>query len=283
MFRKFLTGLVFGAGFAIAFTLVCTFWITWALPKYLENKVTSTKPPSLTASENKFLGTPGSSDGNFDHTTTKELSPGLGQIVGKITADGIGVAGQRIRLELNGNVRSHWAKTNSDGTYNIKVPVGEYRIDGYQLHSDDANRVLEGKIDDQANPYGGVSFKVVEGKPGEGLNLNYVSPIIKLAPKGEFRLTDSIVARWEPYPNAQLYRIQIQESANLHDTSRSVSMFSISKMPQTSENEINISQLGISLKPGKHYKVEITAFDQSGRVLSETVRYSRDKDFKVVE
>src|SRR5262249_22940835 len=139
------------------------------------------KPPEL---KERFLGVLGTYSGKFDRKAV--LAAGPGTIAGTVKVDGKPAQGLRLRLVLNEGVMSQWADNDAPGRYVIPVPYGKYRIDGYELGYDTAGAVLAGKNDSPLNHrfHRGEPFIVAEGKPGPGLDLAYVAPVVKIGPKG---------------------------------------------------------------------------------------------------
>jgi hypothetical protein len=113
MFKRFLHGLVFGSGFAIAFVIIWVVGFYVVFPKI----VTTTWDSGTSAGTEKevyavppinesrrFLG----STGRYSTPGSREdvLSSGPGEIVGKAEVNGEPVAGLKLRLALNGKVMS---------------------------------------------------------------------------------------------------------------------------------------------------------------------------------
>ena len=294
MFKKLIEGFVFGTGFAIAFAIIYTVWMTWALPKYLSeigpqtvSRTASTEgeistPPPLT-DERKFLGSSGMYAGDFMGQSNKLLATGDGVIRGVIRANKQPVEGVRIRLALNDSAFSQWGVTDQDGEYVIRVPYGKYRMDGYELDRSTADKFLAGKIDHPRNLHPGVKFEVTEEKAGEGLILDYVDPIIKKEPTGEVSLSGDIVARWQSYPGAARYVVQIYENEDLYGFVGEKQIYKWSERPTVEEPMLNLTSQGVPLKAGYYYTLKIRAEDQNGKVISETASQHTEKDFKVIE
>jgi len=293
MFKRLIEGFVFGTGFAIAFAIIYTIWITWALPKYLNDIKTETvssittdgevsTPPEL-KNKHKFLGSPAIYAGDFMNQRSKLLSAGDGVISGVIRANRKPVEGVRLRLALNDSVLSQWGITGADGRYEIPVPYGKYRIDGYELDMRSANKHLAGKIDHPGNPHLGAKFVVAKGKTGEGLSLDYVDPIIKEGPSGEVSLAEEIVASWKPYPGAARYVIQIYENDKPHGFVGQNQIYKWSERPTVEEPMLNLTKQGVPLKAGYYYTLQVRAEDKNGKIISETARLYAEKDFKVIE
>lgn len=300
MFRKFIQGLIFGAGFSISLAIVYTLWITWALPRYLNeianeqhaniphpatpstSKEEVSIPPTLTDTK-RFLGSPAIYSGDFMDNLKGNLSSGDGKIIGAIRSNNQPIKGVRIRLALNGSVLSQWSVSTEDGRYTIAVPYGEYRIDGYEIETQSANEYLAGKIDHPRNGLFGESrFVVGPTRNGEGLNLDFVDPVVKTGPSGEVSLSKDIVATWQAYPGAEHYVIQIYENENIHDYIGQKRLFKWSERPVVNEPMINLTAYKVPLKIGFYYTLEVQAKNKTGTAISETARKYSEKDFKVV-
>ena len=107
-------------------------------------KVVTAAPPIVDVE--RFHGSTGVFMGEFPvdgrHAV---LAAGPARLVGTVTSSGKPVEGLRVRLALNGAVMSQWATSGADGKYQVALPAGTYRIDGYELDSQSAHRVLRGK------------------------------------------------------------------------------------------------------------------------------------------
>ncbi len=292
MFKQFLKGLVFGAGFSIAFVFIYTIWYTWAFPKFISSQFIGSQPsvesgfpevnkaPEL-SEEEKYLGTMGSYSGDFLDNRAGVLAEGEGKIVGKITVHTKPVRGVRVRLALNGSVYSRWAESDSDGKYILQVPYGEYRIDGYEIDIKSANKYLKGKINNPQNRHSRTRFVVELDKDGMGVNLDFVEPVKVIGPEGEISLTDEIIARWEDYPGATTYVVQLYENEDLYQFASRSRIFNWQERPQVSEPKLNLKEHGLQLKKGFYYTVAVMALDSQGKTMSETPHVSEVKHFKV--
>ncbi|MGH8708490.1 MAG: carboxypeptidase-like regulatory domain-containing protein [Burkholderiales bacterium] len=239
-------------------------------------------PPPI-KDEGRFLGTHGTTVGGFKGERNTVLAAGPGKLVGRVTAAGQPVEGLKLQLALNGAVYSQWGTSDADGSYEIAVPYGKYRIDGYMLDSSSADAALAGKVDNPVNPHDGPVFDVKEGSNGKALDLDFVDPVRKIGPKGEFPIAQPLVVSWEPYPGATQYRIQLIEQAHPSDVTSQKRLFEWHRQPKTTATSINLSEHGIKLRKGHHYAVEVDALDDIGRPLSNSSRTWRHADFEAVE
>ena len=112
MFKKFIDGLVFGAGFGLAFIVLWIVAIYFLLPTLAKNSiqtinsgpstevntVPSIQPPS------KYLGSTNISSSGFSRSGV--LAGGPGEITGNAEANGNPVEGLKLRLALNWSVYS---------------------------------------------------------------------------------------------------------------------------------------------------------------------------------
>lgn len=238
-------------------------------------------PPPIT--DERFLGTHGTSVGGFKGERNTMLAAGPGKLVGRITAAGKPVEGLRLQLALNGAVYSQWGTSGADGKYEIAVPYGKYRIDGYMLDSSSADIALPGKVDNPVNPHDGPVFDVAAGRNGKALDLDFVDPVKKIAPKGEFSIAQPLVVSWEPYPGATQYQIQLIEQPHPSDITTQKRLFEWSQQPKTTATSVNLSEHGIKLRKGHYYAFEVNALDRIGRPLSNSSRTWRHADFQAVD
>lgn len=298
MLKQILHGALFGTGFSVVFVAIYSAWMTWVLPGLLQQATVMQELPQTeqTAavghelsqapgidSTQRFLGTSGVYDGDFE-PGGELLAAGEGEIVGKIRASGKGAEGVRLRLALNGSVMSQWAVTDEYGEYRIAVPAGRYRIDGYELDRRHADSVLAGLTGAGWNSHkGAMAFAVGADKPGEGLNLDYVVPVKTLAPKGEISVEEKIVARWEPYPGAERYRLQLYRGGPGSSPAATESLFTWRQRPEVQRTEFDLGNYRDLLRPGYYYRLEVCAVDKGGRVLAESAGRFGEMDFKLVE
>lgn len=286
MIKKFINGLVFGAGFTVSFLLICYLSFFFIAPKIISSKIrhiaenvkTISSVP-LFKNRKGYLGSTGSFSSEFHLDKNRILASGPGVIRGKISVNGSPEEGIKLRLALNGNVLSQWAVTNSTGEYIIQVPYGKYRIDGYELDKSAADNVLGGKIDHPQNPHSGAVQYIDKENEGYGLNFKFIDPVIKKIKK-RYPLSEDIVLAWEPYPGASQYSIQLFEKTDPNIWS-SKTVFPYSKTPVVSETEINLTALGISLKPNHFYILQVYAKDKNNTLLSESPRIYDDFDFVI--
>ena len=244
-------------------------------------KVVSAAPPI--AESERFYGTHGSYIGDFP-TSAREtiLASGPGKLIGTVHAGGKPAQGVRLRLALNGAVMSQWGTSGVDGKYEIAVPYGEYRIDGYELDSSVANKVLAGKTDGPRNgPHGSHKVVVAEGRHGEALDFSYVDPVRVKAPSGDLAASEPLVVAWEPYPGAVAYRLQLVEQKHPRDFTTNRYVFDWNKRPVVSGTSANLAELGAELKKGHYYTVEVEALGELNRRLSQSPRHFDRADFRI--
>ncbi|MBL8518557.1 MAG: carboxypeptidase regulatory-like domain-containing protein [Betaproteobacteria bacterium] len=250
-------------------------WTTSPAP----TTVSSVPPPSQ---KGKFVGTMGSTYGRFpDDARNKTLEEGPGKLVGRVTANGAPVVGLKIQLALNGAAMSAWAETNAQGIYEIKVPYGIYRVDGYMLNHNNLDEILGGKTDAPRYGASGVETKVSAETPGTAIDLVFVDAISVTAPKGLVGLDDHLVARWDPYPGAASYRINLTERASEGDWQSSRQLFQWSEQPKTSAPEIDLRSTKAQFKPDHVYLLSVRALDAKDREISSSGNRFSTYDFKM--
>ena len=252
------------------------------LPSPGEKTVAAAPPIAESA---RFYGTHGSYAGKFPNAARQTvLAAGPGSIAGSVTADGKPLQGLRLRLALNGAVMSQWAATGADGRYQVALPYGKYRVDGYELDSSVAHRVLAGKTDGPRLGFHPQEVTVVEaGRIGQGPDLAYVEPVRKLGPRGDVSLAQPVIVSWEPYPGAAAYRLQLVEQQDPRDYETQRRVFEWRDRPVVSGTSADLVALSAGLKKGHHYTLEIEALDERRRTLSQSTRNFDRADFRVVE
>ncbi|MGR3302354.1 MAG: hypothetical protein ACUZ8I_07595 [Candidatus Scalindua sp.] len=292
MLKKLLDGLIFGTGFGIAFFAIWIVAIYFILPSVMERRFETSeviKPnenvvgevPSISSS-GKFLGSPGIYSGDFLDNRNGVLSGGEGVISGTALVNEKPLEGLRLRLALNGSVMSQWATTDSSGVYRVSVPYGEYQIDGYELDYSIANRVLPNKINHPENRHSTGKFQVEAGQEGHGLKFRFIDPIIKNLDKSKFSKDEKITLKWEAYPEASGYTVQVYEKPDAHSW-KSTDLFYWPERPNVSDPELDLSEYDIELKPGYFYAFEVEARNSKGSLLSNTNRDHSGFDFEITE
>lgn len=285
MFKKFINGMVFGAGFAIAFIVVVSIYLQFFFRPTFENNLANSSgvvdtPPSIKEPK-RFLGSPAVYSGDFLDNRSGVLSGGPGKIVGKAILNNNPVSGLKLRLALNGSIMSQWATTDSDGTYSVSVPYGEYKIDGFELDSNSANTLLAGKIDHPQNAHSSGKFEVSKENKGRGLKFRFIDPIEKNITKNKYSVSDEIILKWEPYPGASQYTIQIYEKTDPHAYIGNKPIFDWSGRPTVSDTSFNLKEHGVELKVGHFYVVEIDARDDRMSIISQTNQMYSGYDFEL--
>jgi len=233
----------------------------------------------------RFYGTHSRLAGEFPMSARQTvLAAGDGKIVGSVTSGGKPLPGLKLRLALNGGVMSQWATTGADGRYEVSLPYGKYRIDGYGLDSNVAHAVLAGKTDGPRQGLHRRDVTVVEAdKPGQGLDFAFVDPVRKLGPSGDIKLAQAVIVSWQPYPGAAGYRLQLIEQTDPRDYESQRPLFEWRERPIVSGTRANLAEQKIALRKGYYYTVEIEALDERHRTLSQSPRNFDEADFRVVE
>jgi hypothetical protein len=231
----------------------------------------------------RFFGSHAMTIGNFPSGgRTTVLAAGPGRLIGMVTSSGRPLEGLRLRLALNGSVMSQWAATKADGRYEVSVPYGKYRIDGYELDSSDVHKRLAGKTDGPGKfSWAQETVLVDPDKTGRALNLDFVDPVRKIGPRGDIKPGEPVVVTWNPYPGAAAYRVQISEQKDPgeHDTHRD--LFEWRHRPLVSGTSLDLAEHKIALKKGYYYVVHVEALDERNREISSSPRQFRAVDFRV--
>lgn len=233
----------------------------------------------------RFYGTHAVMSGEFARSSRDTvLAAGPGKIVGTVTSDGKPLAGLRLRLALNGAVMSQWATSGADGRYEVALPFGKYRIDGYELDSSLVHKLLSGKTDAPAMPlHHREPTEVAQDKAGQGLDLAFVDPVRKLGPSGDIRADQPVVLTWEAYPGAASYRLQLIEQKDPRDYQGQRRLFEWRERPIVSGTRFDLAEHRVGLKSGHHYSIEIEALDERRRPLAQATRSFDRMDFRVID
>ena len=289
MVKKFLNGLVFGAGFGIAFLIVVVIYFQFFFQSMVESKVSSFSsneiigtPPKVSIKK-EYLGSPGTYSGDFSIGNSTVLSSGLGTITGEAFSNKKPLSGLKIRLALNGSVKSQWATTDTEGKYIISVPYGEYRIDGFELDRDAANSVLAGKIMSPNYASSSGLFNVTANSTGRGLTFNFVDPVEKIISKIKYSVSEDIIINWSSHSGASNYQVQVFEKSDPYAYIGNNTVFDWRHRPTVLDTSFDLKKHGIKLKPNHYYSIEIKALDDKMRVLSESYQTHNGYDFEVTD
>lgn len=288
MFKKFLNGVLFGAGFAVSFIVIIIIYFQFffidsinSRTPYTESDEASTEVISVSKPRLGYLGSSAVFSGNFPSDKNKILLGGAGKIIGTIYAESEPVKGIKLRLGLNGEVMSQWATTDNTGKYEVNVPAGEYQINGFEIDFQTADKHLSGLIDAPRNSYSSDTFKVSDSKNGVGLSLSFVKPVIKLNLKSELNIDQEVVISWEAYPEAAHYIIQVYRKQGPTDYITNDTLFQWSNRVKTTATSLKLNGLSDKLESGFYYVFEVHATDESGKHISSSVRQHSSFDFYI--
>ncbi len=301
MFRKFISGAVFGSGFALAFCAILFVWFIFALPVAVHQMTQQTlehfepseqviEPAETSSVENgphphsndHYLGSRSAHSGAITYSTSKRIiMEGPGRIAGRATANGQPVEGLKLRLALTRTAWSDWLITSKDGEYQAHVPYGDYEILGYEIDNTSANALLAGMIDfPQINFHIG-TITVSEKSDGPGPPFEFVTAVRKQTTQREFSSTEEIVLRWHSHSDADGYQIEIVEKSDPYRFGQT-RLIDFHQSPKLKENRAYVSDLGITLKTDHYYRYGVRALDETGQSISRTPDRHIGYDFKVV-
>ena len=207
------------------------------------------------------------------------LDPGDGRIEGAAYVNGVPVKGLRLRLVVNGAAYyTEWATTDELGRYVIRVPTGDYAINGFQLDSDSADDLLGGKINDPSVPCDIEPTKVTPERPGTGFTFRFVDPVALDGVKRRYKLGEEIVFTWAHYPGAAVYRLSMNKRVQRGGSAYWHPVFLMRPwILETDLTRVSLAEEGISLSPAT-YQVEIHALNKAGKVISQSLK----REFEVV-
>lgn len=232
--------------------------------------------------EARFLGATGHYTMDPSPARDTVLDAGPGKLAAVVTSNGKPVKGLRLRLLLNGSVMSQWASTDDEGRYAIDVPYGVYRIDGYELDRARADAVLAGKTTNPRSTYARSTTTVDKDKPGRALALQFVDPVRMTAPFGEIAAGTPVIIKWDAYPNAAKYRLNLAEMQDPQSFRGMRHLFEQGG-PTVSETSYDLSANGVTLKNGYSYVVDIAALDGEGITIAESVGFPGRPQFFMAE
>lgn len=283
MFRKFLQGLMFGAGFAVAFIgIISGAWYLFSQSQTEESSSRITATPSLNNSS-KYLGSSAIYSGGFMDGERSVLIEGEGQIIGSATSNNIPIQGLRLRLAVEGSAYTQWAVTNEKGEYTFSVPYGEYQIAGFELDRRSANVALPNKIMHPHRHHSSQKFSVSESEHGRGLYFQFVDPVVLLSKGEKYHSNDDVTLQWKAHPQASSYSVQIYEKNTPEEFNGRNELFTWPERPQVSTTSFNLKKHGVELKPGKFYAVIIEARNAEEHVISKNYQAYDGYHFEVTE
>jgi len=203
---------------------------------------------------------------------------GPGRIEGRATLLGQPVANLKLRLALNSRLWSPWLSTDRDGYYSFDLPYGEYSIDGYQLDSNSADRLLPGAVDFPHVIQRVEPLKVDDSGPAQGFEFRYVYPVRVQWPVGSVTIDQARQVVWDPYPGAASYTLRVdrRDSAPTPNGLRKVWM-----VQNLAETSARLPPDALYLAPGI-YDIVVWAIDANGEAIATVPGY-RGVEFQIVE
>ena len=300
MYKKFFEGLLFGAGFTVSMITIIWLYsyfsmqqIANSINEYNHLSNVESQPTNKVKSESKelsappikgkeqYLGSTAVFSSRFKRGTGAVLPKGSGKIIGKVFANNKPIEGVTLRLALNGSHMSQWAVSDKDGRYEVPVPNGEYRIDGFSLNTRSSEKLSGLILHPNMSTGSEEEFTVSKERSGEGLTFRFVSPVKRLGKHQVFKLEDDIKVKWESYPNADKYEVQILEKSEPHSY-KTKPLFKCMSLPEVVDPQINLKNYGVSFKPDHYYIVDVKAIrSEPYEVLSQMDRKVMGYDFKV--
>lgn len=228
----------------------------------------------------RYLGSVGRTAGRFDWKNQKDLAPGEGKIKGHILKHGSPCPGIKIQILFDGNLASEFAASDENGEYIIKVPYGEYRIDGWKIDHQTADKFVAGKILEPELHFISDTITVSENSIAKGPSLNFIDPIKILTPLGIIPYSKNVEIEWSKVNGTKQYRIQIiDRGANIRGTDYRPLFQTYDDRPTTKNSAISTKDMGINLEPGHFYTLEIQALNDINRPISESPNRHEDGFF----
>ncbi len=281
--KGLLIGTVIGVvgGMVLILILVFSLLVPWSFERgpeavsgkgEAEEHVIFSVPPI----RQRYLGPHGSVCGaSFEGLSV--LAPGDARIEGAAYVNGTPVEGLRLRLVVNAAAYTQWATTDELGRYAIRLPSGDYAINGFQLDSDIANDLIGGKIDDPSMPCDIEPIKVTPERPGTGFTFRFIDPVVLDGVKRRYKSGEEIVFTWVHYPGAAAYRIYLIKRVPDNGSTRLVPVIERRGFLETDLTRVSLAEEGISLSPAD-YQIEIHALNEAGKVISQSLQ----REFEIV-
>jgi len=296
--KIFFKGLLFGAGFAISFFVIQSIWFYWAIPAGMQQLdsgalVLDEAGDWVPADDREgefFRAGPtaarlprtgsipsGSHEARFDAAVAEELEEGPGRLAGRVLARGEPVEGLRLRLALNGDQWSPWARTDRDGVYRIGLPPGDYRVDGYRLDDRQFKDELIGTIRSPAMAFSDEFVSVGVDAPGGGPELVFVEPVSKLPVPDVLSADEPMVLAWEVYAGADSYRLVFFESASDDPGSLMMGMQECGEGVRVDQPFVDLREVDLPFRSDRHYAYTVYAHDAGDSPISRSeTEYPRD-------
>jgi hypothetical protein len=296
MLKKFLNGLVFGAGICVAFIIAPIIYAKY-ISKFVikpepyisseyssQSRKTITSPPDLPDNK-RFHGLIRFYSPEFKRSESVELSDGPGQFVGTAKLNDTPVANLKLRLAVNGKALTQWVFTDANGQYIINVPYGDYRIDGYEFDKSIADRLLTGKIEQNSrNDYTSSVITISKDQQGRGILFRFVDPIKLKIPKNKYSIHEQIEISWDHHPDADKYKIQLLFKEQPYGPGGRILFKNWNAVPTVSDNSFTFHAEEHGLKIGLFYSVEISALkNKNNRRFTTNIRKSGGYDFEITE
>ena len=299
--QSFFKGLLFGAGFTLAFVVITTAWSLWVMPKAMDRMFNQSfvvdddgkmMPLDEAGDDQRLFRSPGmamhgqtspagSYQGRFDVDAATALEPGPGQIVGRATVRGEPAAGLRFRLALNGDRFSDWATVQGDGSYQVMVPYGEYRIDGYDLDPGQFYRALMGTVLSPATEFVDEVFSVTADVTGTGPELMFVEPVRQLPTSGTLSLDEKAILAWEPHPGAASYRLRFWEGES-DEAGSMMGMQECGEELRVQAPFVDLREVDLVFREDRYYALTVYAHDDQDRPVSRSPMGHPRELFRVV-
>ena len=281
MLKRFFEGLALGVGCLIVISFFTSLYnidssITQHTKQAPDKVIEPTSPKPI---KEPYYGPEAIYRDRFDLNNAKQLSEGTAKYTGTVTTHDQPIVGLRLRLALNGYLKSQWAITDEKGHYHISIPAGEYYVNGHELDTEVANDLLSGFIALSKKQWFGSLFTVEKNKTFTGPTLYFAKPIVKQTGNKAFKLTDDITVSWHKYPNATNYNVQLFEVA-ANDKYTIIPLFKTNI--ETNETSLDIKKHTDKLKEGFNYHFQINAFNQNAEQISKTHLDHHKFDFTII-
>ena len=222
-----------------------------------------------------------------DYHKLPEPPKGQGVLRGQVIYENRPAESVMLHLVLNSKYRAKNIVTDSNGFFNVNLPIGDWKINSIQTESwknkPDGDRFSiyyggEAKlIGNRFNPHNifqrdGFRVSIDDNKEKTHLTLVIKKDIELIWPDGNVVGVDATISdtiSWKPYPSAAKYYIEITHLRREGTTTYFNKITSRVISNETSIPLLSLKHIKTTGKENQEYAIEIYAFSEDGTLLGE--------------
>jgi hypothetical protein len=239
--------------------------------------------------ENKFFG------GMWEREDRlKPVPDGEGYLRGKFIYEGKPTAWIKFKMFLNSKYKTDFIKTDENGSFTIRLPLGEWYINSIQcqewknrpegsfiLLSGDEKKIDKGPLEDLFFSHSdkGKEVIIANEKPKKEHIILTIKPRIKITwPEKDMKNQEATISgskiSWQPYPGVKDYAIRIDRVTR--ESPKSSTFTPIIYKKVSGESSLKFSSLPYirDTAAKEEYAVTVSAYGQHGEFLSESEHLS---------